>query len=48
MTYMFRDTNSLSAPNRLLIRCAWGRLTAFHQAGYGSFWDARWVPGSCY
>jgi hypothetical protein len=38
-----QDANSLSAPNKLLIRCAWAGTTAFASAGYGS----SWAPGSC-
>jgi surface protein len=33
----------LSAPNKLLIRCAWAGTAAFASAGYGS----GWAPGSC-
>ena len=35
--------NSLSAANKLLIRCAWAGTSAFASAGYGSSWG----PGSC-
>ena len=35
--------NSLSAPNKLLIRCAWVGTAAFASAGFGS----GWAPGSC-
>jgi hypothetical protein len=35
--------NSLSAANKLLIRCAWAGTPAFASAGYGS----SWAPGSC-
>jgi surface protein len=33
----------LSAPNKLLIRCAWAGTAAFASAGYGS----SWAPGTC-
>jgi len=33
----------LSAPNKLLIRCAWADTAAFAAAGYGS----SWAPGTC-
>ena len=35
--------NSLSAANKLIIRCAWAGTPAFASAGYGS----GWAPGSC-
>ena len=35
--------NSLSAANKLRIRCAWAGTPAFASAGYGS----GWAPGSC-
>ena len=35
--------NSLSAANKLLIRCVWAGNPAFASAGYGS----SWAPGSC-
>jgi len=34
---------SLSAANKLLIRCAWAGTSAFTSAGYGSSWG----PGTC-
>ena len=37
-----QGANSLSAPNKLLIRCAWAGTAAFASAGYGS----SWAPGS--
>ena len=40
---MFQDATSLSAPNKLLIRCAWAGTAAFASAGYGP----SWAPGSC-
>jgi len=43
MSYMFVGANKLSAPNKLLIRCAWAGTAAFASAGYGS----SWAPGSC-
>merc|ERR1712085_164198 len=43
MVYMFYDANSLSAANKLLIRCAWAGTSAFASAGYGSSWG----PGNC-
>jgi surface protein len=33
----------LSAPNKLLIRCAWAGTAAFASAGYG----LNWAPGTC-
>eukprot|EP00964_Phaeocystis_antarctica_P100068 scaffold65777_cov53-Phaeocystis_antarctica.AAC.1 len=36
-------TSSLSAANKLLIRCAWASTSAFASAGYGSSWGS----GSC-
>eukprot|EP00964_Phaeocystis_antarctica_P057098 scaffold33741_cov63-Phaeocystis_antarctica.AAC.9 len=38
-----QGANSLSAANKLLIRCAWAGTPAFASAGYGSWWG----PGSC-
>eukprot|EP00964_Phaeocystis_antarctica_P124350 scaffold88026_cov65-Phaeocystis_antarctica.AAC.1 len=38
MAYMFTNANSLSATNKLLIRCAWVGTSAFTSAGYGSNW----------
>ena len=35
--------DSLSAANKLLIRCAWAGTPAFARAGY----DSSWAPGSC-
>merc|ERR1712021_166530 len=43
MRAMFYYANSLSAANKLLIRCAWAGSSAFASAGYGSSWG----PGSC-
>ena len=43
MRWMFHEANSLSAANKLLIRCAWADTPAFASAGYGS----SWAPGSC-
>ena len=43
MKAMFSGANSLSAANKLLIRCAWAGTSAFASAGYGSSWG----PGSC-
>jgi len=46
VTYMYRMfywANSLSAANKLLIRCAWADTSAFASAGYGSSWG----PGTC-
>jgi len=40
---MFRGADSLSAANKLRIRCAWTGTPAFASAGYGSSWG----PGSC-
>ena len=37
-----QNANSLSAPNKLLIRCAWAGTAAFASAGYGS----SWAPGT--
>merc|ERR1712194_893580 len=48
MTEMFKGANSLSAANKLLIRCAWAETSAFPSAGYGSpYGYSRWAPGSC-
>merc|ERR1711957_319076 len=38
MRWMFDDANSLSAANKLLIRCAWADNVAFASAGYNSTW----------
>ena len=38
-----QGANSLSAANKLLIRCAWAGTAAFASAGY----DSSWAPGSC-
>ena len=38
-----QNTTSVSAANKLLIRCAWAGTSAFASAGYGSSWG----PGSC-
>ena len=38
-----QNTNSLSAANKLLIRCAWAGNSAFASAGYGP----SWAPGTC-
>jgi len=47
MSLMFKDANSLSSANKLLIRCAfqsWNPTrVAFLQAGY----DSSWGPGNC-
>merc|ERR1711935_169606 len=43
MRDMFGGGNSLSAANKLLIRCAWAGTSAFASAGYGSSWG----PGNC-
>merc|ERR1719424_2340797 len=40
---MFFVANSLSAANKLLIRCAWAGTAAFASTGYGSSWG----PGTC-
>ena len=42
MRFMLSGT-SLSAPNKLLIRCAWEGSAAAASAGY----DSSWAPGSC-
>jgi len=50
MNRMFNDANSLSAANKLLIRCAWVGTAAFDSAGYVSSWApyvSGWAPGSC-
>merc|ERR1712194_255613 len=48
MTEMVKGANSLSAANKLLIRCAWAETSAFTSAGYGSpYGYSRWAPGSC-
>jgi surface protein len=39
-----QDPNSLSAPNKLSIRCAWAGTPAFTSAGYGG---SSWAPGTC-
>ena len=38
-----QGARSLSAANKLLIRCAWAGTPAFASSGYGS----GWAPGSC-
>ena len=38
-----QNTNSLSADNKLAIRCAWADTNAFGRAGY----DSSWAPESC-
>ena len=43
MSGMFNAATSLSAANKLLIRCAWAGTSAFASTGYGSSWG----PGSC-
>merc|ERR1740124_1004070 len=43
MNWMFRNAKSLSAANKLLIRCAWAGTSASASAGYGSSWG----PGTC-
>eukprot|EP00964_Phaeocystis_antarctica_P076161 scaffold47076_cov55-Phaeocystis_antarctica.AAC.1 len=43
MNHMFSGATSLSAANKLLIRCAWAGTSAFASAGYGSSWG----PGTC-
>merc|ERR1719149_245534 len=43
MRGMFYVANSLSAANKLLIRCAWAGTSAFASTGYGSSWG----PGTC-
>eukprot|EP00964_Phaeocystis_antarctica_P005479 scaffold2998_cov67-Phaeocystis_antarctica.AAC.2 len=43
MGYVFYFANSLSAANKLLIRCAWAGTSAFASTGYGSSWG----PGTC-
>jgi len=43
MQWMFQGANSLSAANKLLIRCAWAGTAAFAYAGY----DSSWAPGNC-
>jgi len=40
---MFAGVNSLSATNKLLIRCAWAGTSAIGSADYGS----SWAPGNC-
>jgi len=44
MNAMFYGANSLSAANKLSIRCAWVGTSAFTSAGYGG---SSWAPGSC-
>ena len=39
-----QNKNSLSAANKLLIRCAWAGNLAFASAGFGG---STWAPGSC-
>merc|ERR1712106_955089 len=41
MDDMFSGASSLSATNKLIIRCAWADTMAFASAGYGS----TWAPG---
>merc|ERR1712194_844188 len=43
MDGMFMGADSLSAANKLLIRCAWAGNSAFTSAGYGP----SWAPGTC-
>jgi len=43
MSGMFWGASSLSAANKLLIRCAWAGTEAFASAGY----DSTWAPGGC-
>ena len=43
MSHMFHAATSLSAANKLLIRCAWAGTSAFASAGYGLSWGL----GSC-
>jgi len=43
MDDMFSGASSLSATNKLIIRCAWADTMAFASAGYGS----TWAPGGC-
>eukprot|EP00964_Phaeocystis_antarctica_P142431 scaffold107693_cov56-Phaeocystis_antarctica.AAC.2 len=38
-----QNANSLSAANKLLIRCTWVGTSAFASAGY----DSGWGPGTC-
>ena len=38
-----QSASSLSADNKLAIRCAWADTAAFDAAGY----DSNWAPGSC-
>ena len=38
-----QGANSLSAPNKKVIRCAWAGTAALASAGYGS----GWAPGTC-
>ena len=38
-----QGANTLSAANKLLIRCAWAGTAAFAYAGY----DSSWAPGNC-
>ena len=38
-----QSAHSLSAANKLLVRCAWADTSAFASAGYGS----SWAPGTC-
>merc|ERR1711935_66325 len=43
MDDMFSGASSLSATNKLIIRCAWADTMAFASAGY----DEDWAPGGC-
>ena len=43
MQSMFNAATSLSAANKLLIRCAWAGTSAFASAGYG----LSWAAGTC-
>ena len=49
MSKMFQAADSLSAANKLLIRCAWAGTPAFVSliAGYGPGGRWRWPSGSC-
>merc|ERR1711935_783807 len=44
MVSMFSWATSLSAANKLLIRCAWAGTSAFASAGYGSSWASGGCP----
>jgi len=39
-----QSANSLSAANKLLIRCTWTGTSAFVSAGYGSDWGSGTCP----